>query len=59
MKIVNFILEIFTAPFNLLFRTKAITNPNKKVNPLFVFLVALLVTAVLVFISYYEVFMNV
>ena len=33
MKIVNFIIEILTAPFVVLFRANAKPSPNKKVRP--------------------------
>ena len=42
MKIINLILEVLTAPFNLLIRSNAIPNPNKSVKPVFVLLVTLL-----------------
>lgn len=55
MKIVNFIIEFLTAPFNALIRSNAIPNPHKEVKPLIVFFLSLIITAILVFLFYYEV----
>ncbi|MGM9970777.1 MAG: hypothetical protein ACI35S_10345 [Anaeroplasma sp.] len=58
MKLFNLIIEIITAPFNVLIRSNAIPNPHKSVKPLLVFIISLFVTAVLIFLFYYEVFIK-
>lgn len=55
MKIVNFIIEILTAPFVVLFRANAKPSPNKKVRPVFVLLISLVIIAALILIVYNEV----
>ena len=55
MKIINFIIEIFTAPFNLLLRANASPNQNKTVKPILVLFVSLIVVVALVFAFYYGV----
>ena len=55
MKILNFIVELLTSPFVLLFRSNAKPGTNKAVKPLIVLGIALVIVAILVFIVYYEV----
>ena len=55
MRIVNIIVEVLTAPFNLLFRTHSKPNPNKVVNPWIVLLISLVLVSALVLIYYYGV----
>ena len=55
MRILNIIIEILTAPFNLLFRTNSKPNPNKVVNPWLVLLISLVFVGVLVLLYYHEV----
>ena len=54
MKVFNFIIEILTAPFTLLFRSNA-PNQNKNVKPIVVLLISLAVVVALVFAYYYGV----
>ena len=55
MRVINTIIEILTAPFNILFRTNSKPNPNKVVNPFLVLFLSLLVVAGLVLYYYFEV----
>jgi hypothetical protein len=55
MKIVNFIIELLTSPFVLLFRSNAKPGTNKVVKPLIVLGCALVAVALLIFLVYYEV----
>ena len=55
MRILNIIIEVLTAPFNLLFRTSTVNNPNKTVKPLIVLLLSLVLVAGLVLLYYYGV----
>lgn len=52
MRIINIIIEVLTAPFNLLFRTNAVNNPNKTVKPWIVLLLSLVLVAALVLYYY-------
>lgn len=52
MRVLNIIIEILTAPFNLLFRTNSKPNPNKVVYPLLVLFISLLIVGILVLIYY-------
>ncbi len=58
MKVLNTIIEILTAPFNLLFRANASPNQNRKVKPLLVLLISLVILAGLIFAFYYGVLFN-
>lgn len=55
MRIINIIIEVLTAPFNLLFRTSTVNNPNKTVKPWIVLLLSLVLVAGLVLLYYYGV----
>ena len=55
MRILNIIIEVLTAPFNLLFRTSTVNNPNKTVKPWIVLLLSLVLVAGLVLLYYYGV----
>lgn len=55
MKVINYIIEVLTAPFNLLFRSNAAPNQNKNVKPIIVFFLSALVVVALVFAYYYGV----
>lgn len=55
MRIFNIIIEILTAPLNLIFRTSTVTNPNKTVKPWIVLLISLVLVAALVLFYYYGV----
>ncbi len=52
--IVNIIIQILTAPFNILLKSNAISNPNKQVKPIIVLGIALLIVIVVVFLYYYS-----
>ena len=55
MKILSIILEVLVSPFTFLFRTRAQkTNSNFKMNIFIVGLIAIFITAVLIFLYYYE-----
>ena len=45
-KIFNIVILVLTAPFNILLKSNAISNPNKQVKPL-------VIVAVVIFIYYY------
>ena len=55
MKILNLIVEIITAPFNLLFRANASPNQNKTIKPLVVLAISAVIVIALVFAYYYGV----
>ena len=55
MKVIDYIIEILTAPFNLLFRSNAAPNQNKTVKPIVVFLISAIIVVGLVFAYYYGV----
>ena len=55
MRIINIIIEVLTAPFNLPFRTSTVNNPNKTVKPWIVLLLSLVLVAGLVLLYYYGV----
>lgn len=55
MKIFNFIIELITSPFIVLFRSNARPTPNKVVKPLLVLGISIVVVALLFLIVYYEV----
>lgn len=56
MRILNSIIEIITAPFNFLLRTKNNNNaPSRLAKPLFVFFISLLIVALLIIHAYYNV----
>lgn len=55
-KIKNYFIIILLAiisPFNILFRTNARDNANKKVNFIIVMIVAIVIVALIIFFSYY------
>ena len=52
-EIFSFIIEIILSPFSLIFRSNAVSNPNKKVNVFIVVAISLVVTAIIGFIYYY------
>ena len=52
--IVNIIIQILTAPFNILLKSNAISNPNKQVKPIIVLGIALLIVIVVIFLYYYS-----
>ena len=55
MKILSIIVEVLVSPFTFLFRTKAQkNNSSNKTNIFIAALVAILITAILIFIYYYE-----
>jgi len=51
--ILSTLLEIITSPFTLIFRSNAVSNPNKKVNIVLVATISLAITALIVFLYYY------
>ena len=51
--IINIIIQIFTAPFNILLKSNAIANPNKKVKPIIVLGISLVIVVVIVFLYYF------
>ena len=55
MKVINFIIEVLTAPFTLRFRSNATPNQNKNVKPIVVFLLSAAIVVALVFAYYYGV----
>lgn len=55
MKILNTIIEIITSPFTILLRANAMPDPNKKVKPLLVLFISLIIVAVLILLIYREV----
>ena len=52
--ILNVIVQILTAPFNILLKSNAISNPNKQVKPIVVLGIALVIVVVLVFLYYFS-----
>lgn len=51
--IINIIIQIITAPFNILLKSNAIANPNKQVKPILVLAIALLIVVVVIFLYYF------
>ena len=51
--ILNIIIQVLTAPFNILLKSNAISNPNKQVKPVVVLGIALLIVLVVIFVYYY------
>lgn len=49
----EFIFELITSPFSLIFRSNAVSNPNKTVNIFILTLFSLIVLAVVFFVYYY------
>ena len=58
MKILTVLLEMFTAPFNLLIKANY-KNENKKVNSLIVLTISIVVVFILIFAYYYKEILNV
>ncbi len=58
MKFFTVLLEMFTAPFNLLIKANY-KNENKKVNSLFVLAISIIVVLSLIFAFYYKEILNV
>lgn len=55
-KVINFIIELISSPFILLFRTaNVIPNPNKIVKPLIMLAISLLIVAGFILYVYREV----
>jgi hypothetical protein len=52
-KIFNIVILVLTAPFNILLKSNAISNPNKQVKPLVVLGISVVIVAVVIFIYYY------
>lgn len=52
-KIFNIFIQIITAPFNLLIKSNAITNPNKKVKTWLVLLISIVIVSVIIFLYYF------
>lgn len=53
MRIFSMIIEIITSPFTFLLRNNFNSmNTNKKINPIFIFLMALIIVCVLVLVFY-------
>ncbi|MBQ9124676.1 MAG: hypothetical protein IJY14_03190 [Acholeplasmatales bacterium] len=55
MRIFSAIIEIITAPFNFLLRTKNYNTPSKLGKPVIVLLVSLIIVAILILYAYYDV----
>ncbi len=51
--ILNIIIQVLTAPFNILLKSNAISKPNKQVKPVVVLGIALLIVLVVIFVYYY------
>ena len=52
-KIFNIVILVLTAPFNILLKSNAISNPNKQVKTLVVLGISVVIVAVVIFIYYY------
>lgn len=53
LTIFNVFIQVITAPFNLLLKSNAITNPNKKVEPWMVLLISILIVSIVIFLYYF------
>lgn len=52
-EIFSLIIEVIFSPFSLIFRSNAVSNPNKKVNVIVVASISLVLTVLVGFIYYY------
>ena len=51
--ILNIMVLVITAPFNILLKSNAISNPNKRVQPWLVLCISLLIVALFIFLYYF------
>ena len=51
--ILNIFIQVLTAPFNILLKSNAIANPNKRVKPWVVLLISVAIVSIIIFLYYY------